>query len=286
VKPITYFAPAKLNLTLEVLGRRSDGYHEIRSIMQAVSLGDGLTFSLSDTLSFECDLPGWNSEKSLVSRAAALLLNESGSRKGADVRIVKRIPLASGLGGDASDAAAVLRGLSALWSLEVPLEELAVLATGLGSDVPFFLSGSAALARGRGEIITSLPAIPKHWFVIMTPDVPRPTEKTAAVYTRLRETNYTSGIYTEALKEYLTHAEGITDDMLYNVFEGVAYDLFPGLEGSREAMIAAGVARVHLAGAGPSLYSLHASRAEAEMVCARLAGQPVYVAEALGSINY
>jgi len=285
VSEVNIFTPAKLNLTLEVLGKRSDGFHEIRSVMQAVSLGDALSFSHSEALSFECDMDGWSSEKSLVSQAAELLRKESSYPGGALVKITKCIPLSSGLGGDASDAAAVLRGLRALWRIQVSQEELSKLAARLGSDVPFFIGGGTAVTRGRGEVVAPLSAAPKQWFVILTPDIPRPNKKTAAVYARLRTPDYTSGEYSEALAGQLIRGGGISDRLLYNVFERVAFDLFPGLTESREAMLAAGAERVHLAGAGPSLYSLHKSRAEAESVCSGLAGQPAYVAEALGPIK-
>lgn len=276
---ISLFAPAKINLTLEVMRRQRGGYHEVRSIMQTVGLGDNLSFISGDDLYFECDLPGWQAEQSLVSRAAALLAGESGSRAGAAVRITKRIPLSSGLGGDASDAAAVLRGLSRLWQLEITPGRLTELAAELGSDVPFFLEGGTALARGRGEVVSPLPAPVKCWLIIMTPEVPRPPEKTAAVYACLSAADYTFGGYTAALAARLTRGAALTGGGLYNVFEGVAYDIFPGLALCREAMLAAGAFRVHLAGAGPSLFSLHMSLAEAERVYGALSEYPVFLVE-------
>jgi len=278
---LTLFAPAKLNLTLEVLGRRGDGYHEIRSIIQAVSLGDRLTFSPGVTISFVCDQPAWRADMSLVSRAAALMARECGGRDGALITISKGIPLASGLGGDSSDAASVLRGLATLWQKEIPPERLGELAAGLGSDVPFFLSGGTALAQGRGEMVTPLPAPAGQWLVIMTPDIPRPPSKTATLYARLGAANYTSGAFTASLAEDIACGVGVTEERLYNVFHGAAYDVFPDLARYHRDILAAGASRVHLAGAGPSLFSLHASREEAEAVISRLQGKPAFLAETL-----
>ena len=112
---LTILAPAKINLTLEVLAERPDGYHEIRSLMQTIDLCDRLRFRLSHDIKLTCDSPGFVGEESLVSRAAVLLRQATGCAKGAEIELTKRIPLSSGLGGDSSGAAATLRGLNKLW---------------------------------------------------------------------------------------------------------------------------------------------------------------------------
>ena len=121
---LTVLAPAKVNLTLEVLGKRPDGFHEIRSVLQAVNLCDRLDFSPGRGINVTCDMPGWSLEESLVHRAVALMREAAGTSRGVDIKIEKRIPLMSGLGGDSSDAAAVLRGLNTLWELNLPQERL------------------------------------------------------------------------------------------------------------------------------------------------------------------
>ena len=156
---ITISAPAKINLTLEVLSQRADGYHEIRSVIQAISLCDRLSFEPADGLGFRSDSAEWVAEKSLVSKVAAWLKKESGTAKGTIISVKKRIPLLAGLGGDSSDAAATLRGLNQLWGLGLTLEQLIPLARQLGSDVAFFLYGGTALVEGRGEIVTPLPPL-------------------------------------------------------------------------------------------------------------------------------
>ncbi|MFC1981580.1 4-(cytidine 5'-diphospho)-2-C-methyl-D-erythritol kinase [Chloroflexota bacterium] len=159
---LTVPAPAKLNLTLEVLGKRPDGFHEIRSVIQAINLCDSLRFQLSQEVTVKSDMPDWSAEESLVSKAASLLQRTTGCSKGASIEVEKLIPLISGLGGDSSDAAAALRGLNQLWKLGLTQEKLVGLAAQLGSDVAFFLYGGTALAEGRGELVTPLPPPPQN----------------------------------------------------------------------------------------------------------------------------
>jgi len=148
---LTLQAPAKLNLTLEVLAKRRDGFHEIRSVIQTINLCDSLRFQLSRNIEFNSDQSSWIPEKSLVAKAASLLQEVTGCGKGATIEVNKRIPLLSGLGGDSSDAAATLRGLNKLWGLGLSQGELLELASQLGSDVAFFLYGGTALVEGRGR---------------------------------------------------------------------------------------------------------------------------------------
>ena len=125
VKKFSLLAPAKLNLTLEVLARRGDGYHDIRSIIQAVSLCDSISFETGSGIDVKCDQSEWRFEESLVSKAIALLGETTGCQKGGSIRIGKKIPLLSGLGGDSSDAAATLKGLNRLWELNLTRWQLA-----------------------------------------------------------------------------------------------------------------------------------------------------------------
>jgi len=145
---LTVLAPAKLNLTLEVLAERPDGYHEIRSVFQTINLCDSLRFQLSQKVTIMSDSPDWAPEKSLVAKAVSLLQETAGCVEGATIEVSKGIPLVSGLGGDSSDAAATLCGLNKLWKLELSVEKLLELATRLGSDVAFFLYGGTAFVAG------------------------------------------------------------------------------------------------------------------------------------------
>ena len=170
---LTTTAYAKLNLTLEVLGRREDGYHEIRSVVQSIDLSDRLIFEAVGATEISCTMPGWNAEESLVMRAIDLISDETGSDLGVAIEVEKRIPLMSGLGGDSSDAAAVLLALDRLWQLELSPEKIHEMAARLGSDVPFFLGGSTALMSGRGEQLAPLPSPEVTWTVVVLPQVDR-----------------------------------------------------------------------------------------------------------------
>ena len=173
--------PAKVNLTLEVLGKRDDGYHEIASVMQAVSLFDTLTLSLAEDVQLIADVPELGTRDNLVYRAAELIKRVKRVDEGVEIRLNKGIPIAAGMGGGSSDAAATLLGLNLLWGLSLDTKELEGLAAQLGSDVPFFLSGGSALAEGRGERITPLPAPRPHgWSSLsnQTSSITRPPQPT------------------------------------------------------------------------------------------------------------
>lgn len=181
---VTIFAPAKLNLFLKVLGKRADGYHELETLMVSVGLYDTLTFSddPSGRLQLTCadsaplrsgavkrDIPGAGPDN-LVLRAAELLRTATGTARGAAIHLCKRIPMAAGLAGGSSDAAATLWGLNRLWNLGLSTPELAALSSRLGSDIPFFLcSTTAAICRGRGEVVEPLRLPGRFWFVIARP---------------------------------------------------------------------------------------------------------------------
>jgi 4-diphosphocytidyl-2-C-methyl-D-erythritol kinase len=278
---LTIQAPAKINLTLEVMSKHPDGFHEIRSIIQTISLCDSLRFRSSKKLRFSCDNPDFVIEESLVSRAAALLQQASGFSKRATIEINKRIPLSSGLGGDSSDAAAILHGLNRLWQSGLSLEKLAELAPRLGSDVAFFLYGGTALVEGRGEIVTPLPQLPHMWVVLVIPDVPRIPEKTKRLYARLKSSHYTDGQITEKSIRALKVGGKFKSSMLFNTFENVAFDYFPGLEVYKEHFIKLGAPNVHLAGSGPALFAMLEDKAPAEDLYARCQqqGMECYLAE-------
>ena len=198
---------------------------------------------------------------------------------GAKISVVKRIPVGAGLGGGSSDAAATLRGLHAAWGIARDGERLAQIAAGLGSDVPFFLRGGTALAEGRGETVMPLPDAPETWIVLVVPPISMP-EKTRRMYAALEPSDYTQGSHSQTLVDELAAGKPIDDEILYNAFERAAFEVFAGLEKYREWMLAAGAARVHLAGSGPSLFALASGETEARAMRARMnrpkAGERVY----------
>jgi 4-diphosphocytidyl-2-C-methyl-D-erythritol kinase len=204
-----------------------------------------------------------------------LLQETSGCTKGATIELTKRIPLSSGLGGDSSDAAAILSGLNKLWKLGLPLKELAELAPKLGSDVSFFLYGGTALAEGRGEIITPLPPLPHRWVVLMIPDVPRLAEKTKRLYASLKPSHYTDGQITKRFIKALKGRGAIKPSMLFNTFENVAFEQFPGLKVYKEHLLKLGAPDVHLAGSGPALFTMIKDKTEAEDLHTRCKKQGV-----------
>ena len=284
---LTVLAPAKLNLTLEVLAKRRDGFHEIRSVIQAINLSDSLCFQLSQHIEFKSNLPGWIAEESLVSRAASLLQEATGCSKGVTVEVKKRIPLLSGLGGDSSDAAAVLRGLNQLWELGLSPGELFGLAWQLGSDVAFFLYGGTALVEGRGEIVTPLPSLPHRWVVLAIPPVPRLPGKTKQLYASLKVSHYTDGRTTRKLVEELKAGREFTPSLLFNTFENVAFTRFSEIGVSRSHIMKMGATDVHLAGSGPALFTLVKDKAQAEELHIRLQQQRLgsYLVETLAAID-
>ncbi|MFC1966875.1 4-(cytidine 5'-diphospho)-2-C-methyl-D-erythritol kinase [Chloroflexota bacterium] len=280
-------APAKINLTLEVLGKRQDGFHEIRSVIQTINLCDSLSFQPGETIEFESNLPDWTAEESLVSKATSLLQGVTGCSKGATIAVDKRIPLVSGLGGDSSDASAALRGLNQLWGLGLSREKLIELAWQLGSDAAFFLYGGTALVEGRGEIVTPLPPLPHRWVVLAMPSVPRLPEKTKQLYNSLSTSHYTDGQITRRLVETLKAGREFTTPLLFNTFENVAFTRFSELGVSRSHIRKMGATNIHLAGSGPALFTLVEDRAKAEELCSLLQTQRLtpYLTETLAAIE-
>jgi len=284
---LTIQAPAKLNLTLEVLAKRQDGFHEIRSVIQTINLCDSLRFQLSQNIEYKCDALNWISEESLVSKATGLLQGVTGCTKGAVIEVSKRIPLVSGLGGDSSDAAATLCGLNKLWGLGLSRGELLKLAPQLGSDVAFFLYGGTALVKGKGEMVIPLPPLPQMWVVLVVPQVPRLPRKTEQLYASLKASHYTQGQITERLVERLREGGEFTPSLLFNTFENVAFATFPELSVYQEHMIKAGATDVHLAGSGPALFTPVKGKTQAEELHLRLQqqGLEAYLTETLATIE-
>jgi 4-diphosphocytidyl-2-C-methyl-D-erythritol kinase len=278
---MTATAPAKINLTLETLKKRPDGFHEIRSVVQTLSFGDKLSFQASPRLEIKCNLAEWSASKSLVSKAVNLLKNTARSNQSALIEIEKRIPLSSGLGGDSSDAAAVLRGLNLLWNLKLSLRDLITLAVQLGSDVPLFLYGGTVLIEGKGEQIRPVRAMPHMTVILLIPSIPKVENKTQQMYSQLTVRNYTPGKITGDFVNMLEGRATTQGLGLYNVFDDIGLKFFPGLKEFHRKFIEAGADSVHLAGSGPTLYSLTRDDVKAYDIRERLQdkGLEAYVAD-------
>ena len=256
-------ARAKLNLTLEVLGKRPDGYHDIRSVIQPVKLCDKITMQRSPDVSVSCEMPEWSVEKSLVKQAIDLMWNASDKSRGVSIRLEKNIPLMSGLGGDSSDAAAILDGLNDFWRLELPPEMILEMAAQLGSDIYYFLGGGTALVEGRGELVSMLPSVPKKWVVLVVPTRSAELGKTAAMYSKLKTDHFTDGSITQKLVDAIISGLDIDSSLLFNTFEDIAFQDTASLN-LRKYLIKLGAPHVHLCGSGPALYTAFDDQSVAE----------------------
>jgi 4-diphosphocytidyl-2-C-methyl-D-erythritol kinase len=264
---VVAWAPAKVNLHLEVLGKRPDGYHEIETLM--------VTAGLFDTLIFR-DAPGGDIEltctdstlstgpDNLVVRAARLLKERTGSTRGCRIRLVKRIPMAAGLAGGSADAAATLLGLNRLWQLGVSLDELARLGGELGSDVPFFLDGPAAWCTGRGEVVTPVPVGARLDLVLVCPPFGMPT---AEVYKNVAVPPQPAR--GDAVQAAL--AKGDANEVgrrLFNRLQPAAERLDVRIAEDYKRLAALSPAGQQMSGSGSSLFALCRSTGEAHRLAA------------------
>ena len=283
---ITIDAHAKLNLTLEVLGKRDDGYHEVASIMQTLDLADTLTIRPAGALAMTCSNPELDGPANLALSAAELLRSETGVNDGAAIHIEKRIPVAAGLGGGSADAAATLVALNRLWGLELSNDRLRRIGAKLGSDVPFLIEGGTATALGRGERVRHLPTPRLPWIVVAVPHVSLP-DKTAAMYRALTPDNFTRGALTFKLEARIghgvTHGGDVPPQLLFNTFDTVAREVIPDVDRCWNDMYAAGAREIHVSGSGPAIYAAVERREIAttiQLVMERIKGWPSLVTRA------
>ncbi|MFP4058503.1 MAG: 4-(cytidine 5'-diphospho)-2-C-methyl-D-erythritol kinase [Candidatus Brocadiia bacterium] len=260
--PVTVRCPAKLNLFLEVLGRRPDGYHDIDTVMQAIDLYDELHIAprAGPALRLECDCAGLPSdERNLALRAAMALKEETGYPGGARLRLTKRIPVGAGLGGGSSDAAGALVGLDRAWGLGLRDEGLRQLAARVGSDVAFFLRGGTARCTGRGEAVEPAAARLRARYALVCPPL---SVSTAEVYKKLRFPLTPTGARASMLVQCL--AQGDVEGLgatLYNRLEEPAFHLYPGLREGKSRLEATGLfAGVLMTGSGAALFGLRRPR--------------------------
>lgn len=254
---LTQNAYAKINLSLEVLGKREDGYHDIVSVMQLIDLHDTLLFSPADELTIESDSPKLNAEgeNNLIWKAARLLAGATGTSNGAHIGLQKRIPISAGLGGGSSDAAAALVGLSKLWGVNISQEEMSRLAARLGSDVPFFLGAPTALVQGRGERVTPLPMLRPCWVLLIYQ--PCDVEgKTKRLYSSLFKEEMTAGEVTSELVLAIKQGDFPEARLLHNSFERAAYLTFAPLNETRRQLEQLGAGGIHVSGSGPTIFVL------------------------------
>jgi 4-diphosphocytidyl-2-C-methyl-D-erythritol kinase len=260
-------AAAKVNLVLEVLGKRDDGYHELVTVMQAVDLSDRITLEEADALELRSRTPDVPSDgRNLALRAATALREAAGVTRGVRITLDKRIPVAAGLGGGSSDAAAVLLGLNRLWRLRWPVERLDEVATTLGMDVPFFLRGGTAQATGRGERIETLRG-GTLGLVLVNPRFP---VSTAEMYARVTPVMYTDGRHAKALAEGLRRSPTRVAASLYNGLQESAVAAYPPIGRIRAALLAAGALGALMSGSGPTVFGVARSLEHARQIRRRV----------------
>lgn len=267
-----YYSYAKINLSLEIIRRRPDGFHEIASVMQTISLYDTLTLAPAPDLQFDCNLPELVSEDNLVWRAALRLheLCPEAAQAGADIYLEKQIPAAAGLGGGSSNAATTLLALNQFWNLNLSQAQLEEEAARLGSDVPFFLEGGTALAEGRGEKLTPLAPLPRTWLVLLYPEIELPASKTKELYRMLGREDFTAGVVTRTLVRSLERGEKPSLSLFFNGFERVVYERFPQVDQFRQAFVDAGADHVWISGSGPTLFTIVESEEAGQVMVDKL----------------
>ncbi|GAE31741.1 4-(cytidine 5'-diphospho)-2-C-methyl-D-erythritol kinase [Alkalihalobacillus hemicellulosilyticus] len=255
-------APAKINLSLDAVKKREDGYHEVEMIMTMVDLADRIDLTLTESGNIKVEVSeGFvpNDHRNLAYKAAELLKERFDVRLGVDIYITKCIPVAAGLAGGSSDAAATLKGLNRLWKLGLSLDELAELGAEIGSDVSFCVYGGTALATGRGEVIQSIPSPPSCWVILAKPPI---GVSTADVYKRLDLRHVEHAPTTEMLKAIEQQDFKAICHNLHNVLESVTLDLYPEVRRIKEQMARFGADGVLMSGSGPTVFGLveHESR--------------------------
>jgi len=256
MKEIRLRANAKINLFLDVLDKRPDGYHNIETIFQSIDLHDTLTFRKAESINIKCDNPDIPLDSSnLAYKAAELLIKESGRNLGADIDIIKRIPIGGGLAGGITDASATLIGLNQLWELDYTLDDLLKFAEKLGSDVPFCLIGGTALGTGRGEILTSLRSLTKLYVVIANAGI---QVSTAWAYKNLSNSGLTEcGKSDNILIEKIQHND-LTNIGLhfFNAFEQIVFQHYPIVGETKAEMLRSDVLGAMMTGSGSTVFAI------------------------------
>jgi 4-diphosphocytidyl-2-C-methyl-D-erythritol kinase len=266
-------APAKINLSLDVLNKRADGYHEVEMVMTMIDLADRLEMSElpRDTIIISSQA-GYIplDEKNLAFKAAKLIKDRYDVKEGVYIHLDKKIPVSAGLAGGSSDAAATLRGLNRLWKLNIPQAELQKLGEELGSDVPFCVSGGTVIARGRGEKLQPVSDPPQCWVVLAKPPI---HVSTADVYGKLNVQAIQNRPDTAAVLRAIEQ-QNFTElcDTVGNVLEDVTMKLYPEVRQLKESLLRLGAEGVLMSGSGPTVFGLVSKQAKATRIYNGLRG--------------
>ncbi len=267
-----YFsAPAKINLCLHVLGRRSDGYHELAMIMQRVSLYDKVRIELAGPeVGIQVECPGLElppGGENIASRAARKMLFLADRSFGIRIRIEKNIPVAAGLGGGSSDAAAVVMGLNEMLDLNLGQRQLIEVGSTLGADVPFFIFQHAAWATGIGDRLKKMENLPPVWYLLVNPGI---AVSTAWVYGNLGLTSPVDGIKMPRF----SGARGELAGILHNDLERITLQRFPLLEKIKRSLITMGALGALMSGSGPTIFGLFETREQARLAQREFVSEP------------
>ena len=248
---------AKTNWHLRVLGKRGDGFHELFTVFQTVSLHDTIHFAESDTLELTCDeasVP--TDERNLIIKAAKYLLDASGVKRGGRIHLEKCIPSPGGLGGGSSNAAAALFGLRRLWQVDdLDDYQLWVIAAAIGSDVPFFLEGGTAIGTGRGEVIEPMDDVEEQEMLVVTPNI---AVSTRAAFERMNASTLTNEDLNRILPVCRKEAESLDShhSVLINDFEASVFSAYPEIERVKNTLIELGAVTAAMSGSGGSVFAV------------------------------
>lgn len=268
---LTIKAQAKINLTLDILGKRPDNYHDVAMVMQSVGLADTLSFQKLESGGIELvsNVPGLpNDDGNLAYRAAKLVMDTYGIKQGVRIELTKQIPMAAGLAGGSADAAAVIRAMSELFELKLTQKELCHLGEQIGSDVPFCICGGTMLAEGRGEILTRIADMPECYVVLAKPPV---DVSTAWVYQNYRSEEAVCHPDTRAVLACLeaSDLQGISK-LLCNVLESVTIKRYIEIEDYKKRMCRSGALASLMSGSGSTVFALAADEETAENIATDL----------------
>ncbi|API92311.1 4-diphosphocytidyl-2-C-methyl-D-erythritol kinase [Virgibacillus pantothenticus] len=277
-------APAKINLSLDVLSKRCDGYHNVEMIMTTIDLADRIRlFELpEDRIEISLESRFVPSDKRNLAYQAALVLKQIyGIRKGVHISIEKNIPVSAGLAGGSADAAAVLKGLNRLWELKISQAELAQLGALLGTDVPFCIYGRTGLAKGRGEIVEALPSPPPCWVVLAKPDI---GVSSRTIFQRIVVEDL---VHPETRRVMNALEEGSFEKLclsLGNALEPLTMGQHPEVQQIKNVLQQAGASGVLMSGSGPTVYGLVEHESKAKRIYNGMRGfcEEVYYVRLLG----
>ena len=289
MKSVRVSAYAKVNLRLDVLGRRADGYHELRTIFQAISLHDTLELEIKREPGIDLrvagntQLAGEPGQDNLVSRAIHELGRELGIQQGVRALLTKRIPVGRGLGGGSSDAAAALVGLLRLTGKRIASDRLLEIASGLGADVPFFLHGGRALGIGRGDEIYPLPDLARRQVLVISPlEIAVPTKEAYQWLSR----ELTNGESPTKLMRFCAQCWSPQGGALSNDFEAAVFPRYPRLAAIKRDLLQQGAAEASLAGSGSAVFGVYQHPAKARRAARTFPKDQVFLCSTLSKAEY